>query len=472
MARILIIVPSESYRVASFVNAAAALNVDVVVACDSVTPAIELSSPDELSPRILHISLDDLEASTEQIIKMDNILPLDAIVAIDDKGVELAACASTALGLNGNKLESATRTLHKDILREVLSGTEVPQPIYRILSNNPSLHDITSAVNTVGLPCVVKATSLSGSQGIIRANLPSEVGEAVERVRNIQIAEGRPDDAILIESYVDGPEIAVEGLLKDGKLTVLAIFDKPIPLVGPFFEESMYVTPSVHHSSLLRSAIDTTRRSVEALQLTEGPIHAEIRLEGARAYLIEVASRTIGGRCSGMLQFDNGRSLEEIVIASSLGMGLPASGSVEQAANKMGVPVARMGIPASGGVAREGTAGGTISSALQSSTLQSSTLRSSALRKSLRLMPGYSGVWMISAPKKGIIKVIEGLDEARQVESVTSIEITAFPGSEVAPVPDGNRYIGFIFARNNSRTELIDALHRAASMIRPVIEPT
>lgn len=452
---------------ASFVNAAAALNVDVVVACDSVTPAIELSSPDELSPRILHISLDDLEASTEQIIKMDNILPLDAIVAIDDKGVELAACASTALGLNGNKLESATRTLHKDILREVLSGTEVPQPIYRILSNNPSLHDITSAVNTVGLPCVVKATSLSGSQGIIRANLPSEVGEAVERVRNIQIAEGRPDDAILIESYVDGPEIAVEGLLKDGKLTVLAIFDKPIPLVGPFFEESMYVTPSVHHSSLLRSAIDTTRRSVEALQLTEGPIHAEIRLEGARAYLIEVASRTIGGRCSGMLQFDNGRSLEEIVIASSLGMGLPASGSVEQAANKMGVPVARMGLPASGGVAQEGTAGGTISSALRSSTL-----RSSVLRRSLRLMPGYSGVWMISAPKKGIIKVIEGLDEARQVESVTSIEITAFPGSEVAPVPDGNRYIGFIFARNNSRTELIDALHRAASMIYPVIEPT
>ncbi|MCL5886308.1 MAG: ATP-grasp domain-containing protein [Actinobacteria bacterium] len=457
MARILIIVPSESYRVASFVNAAAALNVDVVVACDSVTPAIELSSPDELSPRILHISLDDLEASTEQIVKMDNILSLDAIVAIDDKGVELAACATTALGLNGNKLESATRTLHKDILREVLSGTEVPQPIYRILSNNPSLHDITSAVNTVGLPCVVKATSLSGSQGIIRANLPSEVGEAVERVRNIQIAEGRPDDAILIESYVDGPEIAVEGLLKDGKLTVLAIFDKPIPLVGPFFEESMYVTPSVHHSSLLRSAIDTTRRSVEALQLTEGPIHAEIRLEGARAYLIEVASRTIGGRCSGMLQFDNGRSLEEIVIASSLGMGLPASGGVARAANKMGVPVARMGLPASGGVAREGTAGGTISS---------------ALRKSLRLMPGYSGVWMISAPKKGIIKVIEGLDEARQVESVTSIEITAFPGSEVAPVPDGNRYIGFIFARNNSRTELIDALHRAASMIYPVIEPT
>jgi len=457
MARILIIVPSESYRVASFVNAAAALNVDVVVACDSVTPAIELSSPDELSPGVLNVSLDDLEASTEQIVKMDNILPLDAIVAIDDKGVELAACATTALGLNGNKLESATRTLHKDILREVLSGTEVPQPIYRILSNNPSLHDITSAVNTVGLPCVVKATSLSGSQGIIRANLPSEVGEAVERVRNIQIAEGRPDDAILIESYVDGPEIAVEGLLKDGKLTVLAIFDKPIPLVGPFFEESMYVTPSVHHSSLLRSAIDTTRRSVEALQLTEGPIHAEIRLEGARAYLIEVASRTIGGRCSGMLQFDNGRSLEEIVIASSLGMGLPASGGVARAANKMGVPVARMGLPASGGVAREGTAGGTISS---------------ALRKSLRLMPGYSGVWMISAPKKGIIKVIEGLDEARQVESVTSIEITAFPGSEVAPVPDGNRYIGFIFARNNSRTELIDALHRAASMIRPVIEPT
>ncbi len=439
MARILIIVPSETYRAASFINAAAALNVDTVVACDSITPAIELPSsgkPSSGKPSsgVLHVSLDDLEVSTEQIVKMDKILPLDAVIAIDDKGVELAARATTALGLNGNELESVTRTLHKNILREALSETEVPQPTYRILSNHPSLHDITDAVNAVGLPCVVKATSLSGSQGIIRANLPSEVSEAVERVSNIQIAEGRPDDAILIESYVDGHEIAVEGLLKGGELTVLAIFDKPVPLVGPFFEESIYVTPSVHHSSLLRSAIDTTRRSVEALQLAEGPIHAEIRLDDTRAYLIEIASRTIGGRCSSMLQFDNGRSLEEVIIASSLGMGIPASG----------------------GVAQEGTAGDAIPG---------------TLRKSLRLMLGYSGVWMISAPKKGIIKGIDGLDEARQVESVTGIDITAFPGSEVAPVPDGNRYIGFIFARSNNRRELIDALHRAASMVHPVIEP-
>lgn len=435
MARILIIVPSNTYRAASFVNAAAKLEVDTVVACDFIIPAVGQSSPSTPSPHTLQISLDDPVASTERIVKLDKILPLDAIIAIDDKGVELAAIATAALGLNGNKLEAAARTLHKDLLREALRETEVPQPTYRILNNNAPSSDTMNAVNAVGLPCVVKATSLSASQGIIRAKSPPEVDQAIERIRRIQAAEGRPNDPILVERYIDGPEIAVEGLLKNGKLTILAVFDKPIPLTGPFFEESIYVTPSVHDSSLLRSAIDTTRRSVEALQLAECPIHAELRFEDNRAYLIEMASRTIGGRCSNVLQFDHGNSLEEIIIASSLGMALSEIY----------------------GTTQEDTARDT---------------RLGAAQKHLRIVPGYSGVWMLSAPKKGVVKAVEGVDGAKQVESITGIDITAFPGSAVAPVPDGSRYIGFIFARNSSRAKLIDALSKAASMIHPVIEPT
>lgn len=473
MARILIIVPSNTYRATSFINAASRMEVEVIVACDSLLPIEKLPSPgtfsvgalsssvfssgtssldatypdtspaSTFSSSTLQISLDNLDESTEQILKLDNILPLDAIIAIDDKGVALAAAATTALGLKGNKLEAATRTLHKDLLRKALSETEVPQPAYSILGNNASPQDVTNAIDAIGLPCVVKATSLSASQGVIRANSYPEVDLAIERIRKIQATEGRSYDPILIERYIDGDEIAVEGLLTDGKLTILAIFDKPIPLVGPFFEESIYVTPSVHDSSLLQSAIDVTHRSVAALQLREGPIHAEVRFENGRAYLIEVASRTIGGQCSNVLQFDNGRSLEEVVLASSLGMEPHAY----DAGKEDTLPNASLG-------------------AIR-------TVRAvCAGQKHLQIIPGYSGVCMISAQEKGVIKAIEGVDMARQVESVTGVNITTFPGAEVAPVPDGSRYIGFVFARDSSRTKLIDSLRKAASMIYTVIEQT
>ena len=269
-------------------------------------------------------------------------------------------------------------------------------------------------MSEVGLPCVVKPVGLSGSRGVIRANDGEQVRLTVERVRGILAAAQEPPEApLLVESYLPGAEVALEGLLRGGGLEVLAVFDKPDPLEGPYFEETLYVTPSRLPMTVLAEVEAVTARAAQALGLREGPIHAELRVDGERVSVLELAARSIGGLCSRALRFGAGVSLEQVILRHAVGLGLED-------------------------LAREATA---------------------------------AGVMMIPIPGAGVLRAVEGEQQARAVEGIGGLEITIARGRPVVPLPEGDRYLGFMFARGASPDAVERSLRVAHGLLRIRIEP-
>ena len=296
-------------------------------------------------------------------------------------------------------------------MRRALAQAGVPQPRFALLASGA---DAAAVADEVGFPCVVKPLSLSGSRGVIRADDAEQARAAAERVRGILPAAREPAGApLLVESYVPGVEVAVEGLLRAGPLEVLAVFDKPDPLEGPYFEETLYVTPSRLPAGVLAEVEAVTARAADALGLREGPVHAELRVDGERVSVLELAARSIGGLCSRALRFGAGVSLEEVILRHALGLGLEA-------------------------LAREATA---------------------------------SGVMMIPIPAAGVLREVGGQEEARAVPGIGGLEITIARGRPVVPLPDGDRYLGFMFARATSADAVERSLRAAHGRLRISIEP-
>src|SRR5689334_8373888 len=245
-----------------------------------------------MDDRALVVPLDRVDAGVAAIRGLHERSPVDAVVAVDDQGVVVAARAAAELGLVHNPPDAVAATRDKARMRAALAAAHVPQPRFAVALESG---DVPAAVATVGLPCVVKPVGLAASRGVIRADDVAEAVVAANRV--LTITHG----PLLVEEYVPGAEVAVEGLVRAGELEVLAVFDKPDPLVGPYFEETIYVTPSRLPPERLALVHAVTARAVSALGLTEGPVHAELRLgadgrdgtDGVR--VLEVAARTIGG---------------------------------------------------------------------------------------------------------------------------------------------------------------------------------
>jgi biotin carboxylase len=297
------------------------------------------------------------------------------------------------LGLPHNPAASVEATRDKSALRAALAGGEVRQPAFRVVAAGDERPDLP-------FPWVVKPLGLSGSTGVIRVDGMSDVETTFARVRAIA---GDMSATLLVEGFVPGPEVAVEGLLRAGVLEVLAIFDKPDPLDGPYFEETIYVTPSRHPVPDLAEVRRLVQQACTALGLAEGPVHAEARLSPAGPVLLEVAARSIGGLCARALRFGAGVSLEELLLRHAL--GLPTDGLV-----------------------REDVA---------------------------------SGVMMLPIPHAGVLREVGGQDEARGIPGVVGLEITVARGKPVRTLPEGDRYLGFLFARGDTAAE-VEATLRAA----------
>jgi biotin carboxylase len=407
VARLLLLVPSATYRARDFLDAARALDVDVVIGTEQAHALGEL-----MGAHSLEVPLDDPTEAARVIVAHDAVFPVDAVIAVDDMGTLVAAEASAQLGLRHNPPDAVAATRDKLATRTRLAALEVPQPAFAPLPAGAGPDEVASVVGAVGLPCVIKPTSLSGSQGVLRADTVADAVNVVERVRRIATAAGvDPGAALLVERFVPGPEVAVEGLMVDGALRTLAVFDKPDPLDGPAFEETIYVTPSRLEAADLAAVLSATSAATTALGLLDGPVHAEVRVRGGRAAVIEVAARTIGGLCSRALSFSTGRSLEELVIAHALGL----------------------------------------------------TLGETAAQ-------GASGVLMVPIPRAGTLVAVDGQSEARQVPGVTDLEITIATGRTVAPVPEGNRYLGFVFARDSTPARVERALRRAWACLEVRVE--
>ena len=386
MHRVLLLLPTSTYRAPDFVRAATRLGVEVVVGSDEMPVLM-----DGATERAVVVPLDEPETAADLIVALDDRRGVDAVVAVDDRGVMAAAAAGERLGFPHNPPDAVAATRDKAAMRRALAAAEVPQPPFVMAEDAlPDPADFP-------LPWVLKPIDKSGSQGVIRADDLAAARIAATRIRAMC------DGPLLVEQYVSGVEIAIEGLLHDSELTVLAVFDKPDPLEGPYFEETLYVTPSRLPTEALARAGIVTARACAALGLVEGPVHAELRLDGDQVHVIEVAARSIGGLCARTLRFGAGFALEELVLRHALGMSLD-------------------------GLEREA---------------------------------GASGVMMLPIPAAGTLQEVRGQDDARAVPGVTGLEITIPRGRPVQPLPEGDRYLGFLFARGET-PEAVEATLRKA----------
>ena len=293
--RILLLLPTRTYRATDFLAAAMKLKVEVVVASEEAATTADLSPRDSL---VLDFSTPTV--ATQTIVEYAKTHSIAAIVGVDDDTTLLATTASAALGLPHNPVESAKATRNKYRLRHTLATRGVACPKFRRFSICDDPADMSNAVD---FPCVIKPLSLSASRGVIRADNPSEFTDAFQRVANLlrglesedETEVGSSFSDVLVEDYIPGIEVALEGILLDGELKTLALFDKPDPLEGPFFEETLYITPSRLSQEVQDELRRATAEAAYALGLCHGPVHAELRYNTEGAHLIEIAARTIGG---------------------------------------------------------------------------------------------------------------------------------------------------------------------------------
>jgi biotin carboxylase len=392
------VLPTSTYRAGDFVSAAAALGIDVVVASEEATPL--------LGDRAVVLPLDGSTAA-EAVERLDERPPVDAVVGVDDASVMAAAGAAERLGLPHNPPDAVARTRDKARLRAALDRAEVPQPAWAPLGPHD---DVAAVASSVGFPVVLKPVGLSASTGVIRADTPDEAVRAAARARVILESAGRdPDGPLLVEAFVPGPEVAVEGLLRGGVLEPLAVFDKPDASDGPYFEETIYVTPSRHPTD---EVLRVVAAACEAIGLTEGPVHAEARLGPAGVRLLEVAARSIGGLCARSLRFGAGVSLEEVILRHAVGMPLDG----------------------------------------------------------LRREPGASGVMMLPIPRSGTLVEVGGQEEALAVPGIVGLDVTIPRGRPVVALPEGDRYLGFLFARGDEPADVEVALREAHGRLEVVID--
>jgi len=411
-----LLLPSTTYRATAFVEAARRLEVSLSVASERPS-AFEQAQPAGL----LTLDFADPAHAAAQAAAFARTHPLAGVVGVDDDTAVVAAAVAERLALRGNPVAAALAARDKQRQRELLAGAAVPVPRFTPCASDA---DPVELARRFEYPCVLKPLRLSASRGVIRADDAPGFVAAFRRLGAI-LAEpevaacGEPARRVLVEEFVSGPEFALEGLLVGGRLTALALFDKPDPLDGPFFEETIYVTPSRLAPAPQRELVATAQAATAALGLREGPVHAELRYNARGPWLIELAARPIGGRCSAALRFESGEaggekreaSLEELVMRHALGMELPTLERESQA----------------------------------------------------------SGVMMIPVPGSGELREVRGVDQARAVPLVEDVAITAHRGQRLVPLPEGARYPGFIFARGPTPGAVEAALREAHRRLQFVL---
>ena len=432
--RILLITPPGSYRVHAYLEAARELGLEMLVASEG-----EHSMVPELTGG-LRVDLADAAAVVDRVLAAHRDRPIAAVVATDDDTVEIANRVAAALGLAHNAPSAARTTRRKDLARTALAAAGLPVPAVRQVDLR---RPIGPQLDGIEFPCVVKPLAMSASRGVIRADdlpdleaacrragaivgAPADVMAAASGVASPRASSDAPPDAeerctpehctLLVESFIPGPEIALEGMLAGGALSVLAIFDKPDPLDGPFFEETIYVTPSRLPEPVQALAAERVRAGCAAYGLTEGPVHAELRIHDGDAWIVEIAGRTIGGDCARLFTFGSGVGLEHLVLERALGRPPPET----------------------------------------------------AFRGAGRA----AGVLMIPTPAAGTLRRVEGVMAASLIPGIREVSISVREGYALVPLPEGGTYLGFVFALGEDPAGVEASLRRAQEAIRVVVAPS
>jgi len=414
---VLLLAAVKGYELRLFLDAAQRLGLPVRLGTDRCH---RLDDP--WRDGALALKFERPQQAAQRVLDFLQSNPVQAVVPLGDSATRTAALVCQALGLPYNSPEAVGACHDKFRARELMQAAGLPVPWFQKFSIQD---DPRRCLEKVRFPCVVKPLALSASRGVIRADNAEEFIAAFERAAallarpEIQAHKDDATDWLLAEGYLPGREFAVEALLTRGELRVLALFDKPDPLEGPFFEETLYVTPSREPADTRRQIVSTVEHAARALGLRHGPIHAELRLTPACAgrpegpCLLEVAARNIGGLCSLAVRFQTGFALPELILRHACGLPIDS-------------------------VAREDAA---------------------------------AGVMMIPIPHGGLYEGVDGLEEARAVPGIEDIRITAKEEHPLEPLPEGSSYLGFIFARARTPEEAENALRDAHRRLRFRIAP-
>ncbi len=402
---IFLVTPPASYRTQAYLEAA------IRMGCRTrIISAGEHSLVPEIAGGV-QVPLDDTDEAVRIVLADAQARNVRAVVGTDDSTVELASRIAAALDLKHNPVAASRAARRKDESRAALAGAGCTVPPFRVLDTSV---DLAPQVHKLEYPVVLKPVALSGSRGVIRVDEVAGALAACRRIGAIASKALDPDSRrwILAEQYIEGPEVAVEGLLAAGRLTILAVFDKPDPLVGPYFEETLYVTPSRLPAHLLLAVERELEKACEVFGLREGPVHAEFRLGGGAPWILEVAARTIGGDCARLFQFGTGKALEQLVLANALGE--------DYCVPDMKKPV---------------------------------------------------GVLMLPTSKAGTLRRVEGVMAARKVAGIEDVVLAVREGYELVPLPEGSSYLGFVFASGDSAAVVEAALREAHAKLNVVVAP-
>ena len=418
MSRALILATTTGYQVRAFREAAHHLGLDPILATDR---CMTLDDPwrDAAIPVRFHAERWSLDA----IVRAAGDRPIDGVVAVGDRPTVIAARAARALGLPWHSPESARVAGNKPLARELCRDAGLPSPWFRTVSIEI---DATRLARELSFPCVIKPLALSGSRGVIRVDDVDQCVAGFARVRrllrqkDVRALRDAALDEVMVEGFIEGVEIALEAVVERGELRVLALFDKPDPLDGPFFEETIYVTPSRIDAVTQDAVVGVVGHAARSIGLSHGPVHAECRVHEGRVWVLEVAARPIGGLCARALRFaERGAassaavSFEELLLRHATGESLEVYVREDQA----------------------------------------------------------SGVMMIPIPRAGRLRRVSGLDEARAVSGIEDVVITAKPDQHLVPIPEGASYLGFIFARAPTPAAVERALREAHTRLRFEVDP-
>lgn len=412
--RVLILATTTGYQTRMFGEAAERQGIDLIYATDRCD---QLDDPwrDGAIPVRFHEEWRSVDALLKALAQR----PIDGILAVGDRPTVMAAQLGRLLNLPSHPPEAAAAARDKRIAREKFRAGGLLAPNAFAV---PMATDPLTVLPRVDFPAVLKPTVLSGSRGVIRADDAVSFAAAFTRIRRLlessDVKELRDPEAdvIQVEQYIPGSEFALEGVLDHGQLQTIAIFDKPDPLEGPFFEETVYVTPSQVNTGIQTQIGMAVTRAVQVLGLHHGPIHAEVRFNSKGPYVLEVAARPIGGLCAKTLRFEHaGRRIgfEDVLLLHAAGISI-------------------------GEWRREHLA---------------------------------AAVMMIPIPRSGIFRRVDGVEAAGAVPYVDEIEITAKPDQQLLALPEGSSYLGFIFARAATAKDAVGALREAHARLRFAIDP-
>jgi biotin carboxylase len=389
--QLLLFAATTGYQIREFASAGRRLGIDITLATDR---CVRMDDP--WGDGALPVKFDQRMAGTLEALRD---MHFDAVAAVGDGPAEAAAVAAEMFGVPFHPPATARACRDKFLARQLFQAAGMRTPwFFRTTLDS----DADVAAARAAYPCVLKPLGLSASRGVIRADNTEQFVAAFRRIGKIG------ERHLQVEGYIPGREFALEGLVTAGRFQPLAIFDKPDPLEGPFFEETIYVTPSRESGDFQRDLIETTARAVRALGFRHGPVHAELRHNPEGSWMLEVHARPIGGLCARTLRFQGGAPLEELILRHALGED---------------VSQARLDGPA-------------------------------------------SGVMMIPISKGGIFERADGVEKAAAVAGIEDVVITATEGQRLVPLPEGSSYLGFLFARAESPEAVEGALRRAHAELR------